>query len=216
MIKNANIGCGNRPIVGWLNYDNTPAIRIANSPIKYFLLRKLKLINSLHIKNIEWNKRNKIKFADVRNPLPFQNNEIQCIYSCHMLEHLSKETATFFLKECLRSLSPKGILRIVVPDLRQLVDSYILNGDADLFYSSLHITPPPIDTPRDKLKLLLIGGYRQHQCLYDSKSLKKILLKIGFEKVIEQAPGNTCIKNYGELNLSERSDESSLYIEASK
>ena len=214
MVKNINFGCGASPTKGWLNYDNSPSIKIANSPIKYFLLRKLKLLNSSQIKNIEWNKSNKVLFADATKKLPFTNNEVQYIYTSHMIEHLSKESAIKFLKECLRTLSPKGVLRIVLPDLRKLIDSYLENGDADLFIKESYLTAPPIETLIDKLKLTLIG-YRHHQWMYDSKSLSRILLDIGFGKVIEQKPGHTCMYNYGELNLSERS-ESSFFIEAIK
>ena len=65
-----------------------------------------------------------------------------------------------------------------------------------------------------KLKVFLIG-YRHHQWAYDSKSLTKILLELGFSRVIEQNPGSTCMSNYGELNLLERSDDS-IFIEAIK
>ena len=30
-----NIGCGSSPSKGWINFDNTPAIKLANSPLKY-------------------------------------------------------------------------------------------------------------------------------------------------------------------------------------
>ena len=73
-----------------------------------------------------------------------------------MLEHLSKKSANKFLKECLRILSPRGILRIVVPDLRKLVDSYIKNGDADFFLEESYLVPPAIETFRDKLKIILM------------------------------------------------------------
>ena len=153
-------------------------------------------------------------FADATKKLPFDNNEVQYIYSSHMLEHLSKESAKKFLKECLRILSPGGVLRISLPDLRKMIDSYLTQGDADAFIEDLYMIPPPIETPLDKLKLILIG-YRHHQWMYDSKSLSKILLGIGFGKVIEQKPGDTCMSNCGKLNLSERY-ESSFFIEAIK
>ena len=214
MIKRINIGCGDRPTKGWLNYDNSPSIDIANSPIKYFFLRKLKLLNSSQIQNIEWNKKNKILFADATKKLPFNSNEVKYIYSSHMLEHLSKKSARYFLNECFRILSTNGVLRVVVPDLRKLVESYIKHGDADFFIEESYLVPPSIETMRDKLKLILIG-YRHHQWMYDSKSLSRILSEIGFQNVMEKIPGNTSMKNYGELNLSERS-ESSIFIEAIK
>ena len=103
-----NIGCGNKPTKGWFNYDNSKSINIAASPIKYFLLRKLRLLNSSQTANIEWNIKNKILFLDATKKLPFENNQIQSIYSSHMLEHLSQKTAKNFLRECFRTLSLMG------------------------------------------------------------------------------------------------------------
>ena len=214
MIKRVNIGCGSTPTKGWINYDNSPSINIAASPIKYFLLRKLHLLNASQIEYIEMIKKNRILFADATKKLPFHTNEVQCIYSSHMLEHLSKRSANSFLKECLRILSPNGVLRLVLPDLRKLVNSYLADGDADLFIEDSFLIPPSVETLRDKFKLILVG-YRQHQWMYDSKSLTKIVLKAGFRKVLEQKPGYTCINNYGELDLLQRSEES-FYIEAIK
>lgn len=214
MFKRVNIGCGKKPTKGWINCDNSLSISIAVSPIKYFLLRKLLLLSSSQIENIEWIKENEILFVDATKKLPFNRNEIECIYSSHMFEHLSKKSAKYFLKECLRVLTPNGVLRLVLPDLRKLVNYYIDNGDADYFIEKSYLVPPPLETLRDKLKLILVG-YRHHQWMYDSKSLSKLLLDSGFREVIEQKPLNTSIKNVGVLNLAERSKES-FYIEAIK
>ena len=53
-----NIGCGTTPSAGWLNFDNTPAIKLANSPLKYRIAKLIGMLNKDHIKNIEWNKKN--------------------------------------------------------------------------------------------------------------------------------------------------------------
>ena len=214
MIKRVNIGCGQTPTKGWNNYDNSLALIISNSPVKYFFLKKMNLLSSSQIKNIEWNRRNKISFVNATKKLPFETNEIQCIYSCHMLEHLSRKSAAYFLKECLRTLSNNGILRLVLPDLKYLANNYLKYKDADIFLENSFLIPPPLETFQDKLKLLVIG-YRHHQWMYDSKSLTKKILEIGFRKVVEQEPGKTLIDNYGELDLFERS-RGSIFIEALK
>ena len=58
-----NIGCGTTPTEGYINLDNSLSIKIANFPFAYNVLRFLKLLKADQIKNIEWNKKNKIKFA---------------------------------------------------------------------------------------------------------------------------------------------------------
>ena len=67
MKTRVNIGCGTAPTPGWLNFDNSIAIKLANSPSLYFIARSLKLLNKSQINNIEWNKKNKISFENTRH-----------------------------------------------------------------------------------------------------------------------------------------------------
>jgi hypothetical protein len=65
-----NIGCGKTPTKGWKNYDNSPAIKLASSPLKYFIAKSLGLLNSDQIDNIEWLKKNNIEFVDATKKIP--------------------------------------------------------------------------------------------------------------------------------------------------
>ena len=131
-----------------------------------------------------------------------------------MLEHLSNNSANHFIKECNRVLRKGGILRIVVPDIKKIVDDYLLNKDADAFLERTLLVAPSLESLKSKMQFFFVG-YRHHQWMYDSKSLQKLLLKNGFDNPIEQSPGQTLILNTEGLNLSERSEES-IYIEAIK
>ncbi|APB34598.1 type 11 methyltransferase [Gloeomargarita lithophora Alchichica-D10] len=62
---------------------------------------------------------------DLRKKLPFQENTFDLIYHSHVLEHLTRIDAENFLGECYRILKPNGILRIVVPDLENIVREYM-------------------------------------------------------------------------------------------
>jgi len=209
-----NIGCGRSPSNGWLNYDNSLALKLSKYPSITFILKALNLLNEEQIKNIEWNRNNKINFANASKKLPFKNDSIDVIYSSHMLEHLSRSEAINFIFEVRRSLSNGGILRISVPDLRKLVERYIGNSDADAFVENTLLADVKLNSIKDKLKLLVIG-FRHHQWMYDGKSLSKLLLDCGFTRVFILDPGITKIKNHEGLNLYERSDES-IYVEAIK
>ena len=77
MSKRVNIGCGTNPAEGWINMDNSLAIKLANSPFIYRLAKLLKLLNSSQIDNIEWNRNNSIQFADATKNLPFEENSIE-------------------------------------------------------------------------------------------------------------------------------------------
>lgn len=59
--------------------------------------------------------------------IPFEDGSADVVYHSHVLEHFNKEDGKIFLKECFRVLKPNGIVRIVVPDLEQIVRQYLLN-----------------------------------------------------------------------------------------
>ena len=209
-----NIGCGKTPTEGWINFDNSPSIKLANSPFKYFFARILRFLNNKQIENINWNKKNKILFADAKKYIPLPNDSAECIYTSHMIEHLSKEESVSFLNEAFRVLEPGGILRIAVPDLKLAVNFYVQTQDADAFMEKIFLAPPPINTIKEKISLFFTG-YRQHQWMYDEKSLSKLIKKFGFRKIFICKAGETNILNPHNLNLHERSDES-VYLEARK
>ena len=214
MMHRINFGCGKNPTKDWLNFDNSPAIILANSPIKYWFIKNLKLLSKEQIENINWNKKNKIYFLDVKKKLPLENDSVECIYASHMLEHLSRKGAFFFINESLRVLKKEGVLRLSVPDLQIIINDYKQNNNADAFMEKILVAPPPIETIKQKI-LLFFSGYRHHQWMYDEKSLVKLLKKIGFKDVFVCKAGETNITNPGHLNLYERSEES-VYVEAIK
>lgn len=55
----------------------------------------------------------------------FTNDSFEAIYHSHVLEHFSKSQAQKFIQECYRVLRPQGVLRIAVPDMEQIIRSYI-------------------------------------------------------------------------------------------
>jgi predicted SAM-dependent methyltransferase len=56
--------------------------------------------------------------------IPFKNETFDMVYHSNVIEHFSKEDAPKFLKECYRVLKPEGIIRVVFPDLEQIVNHY--------------------------------------------------------------------------------------------
>jgi predicted SAM-dependent methyltransferase len=209
-----NIGCGRTPTEGWFNFDNSPAIKFANSPIKYKIAQLFWLLDVGQIENIEWNIKNKIGFADATKLIPLKDNSAECIYSCHMVDHLSREGVLVFLSEALRVLEIGGVLRVAVPDLRIAINEYLDSEDADNFMDGILVQAPAIKTIRQKLKLL-VAGYRHHQWMYDGKSLCKLFESCGFKEVQVFDNGNTKIVNPQGLNLFERCEQS-VYVEGKK
>ncbi len=62
---------------------------------------------------------------DLRKVLPFADESFAAVYHSHVLEHLPRERALPFLKECFRVLKGQGIIRVVVPDLESVAALYL-------------------------------------------------------------------------------------------
>jgi predicted SAM-dependent methyltransferase len=58
------------------------------------------------------------------NGIPYPDNYFEVVYHSQVLEHIPKDKAPFFIQECHRVLKPGGIIRVVAPDLENIVDEY--------------------------------------------------------------------------------------------
>ena len=66
--------------------------------------------------------------VDVHNLLqgfPYPDGQFDVVYHSQVLEHVPKEKAAAFQRECLRVLKPGGVLRVVVPDLENIATEYL-------------------------------------------------------------------------------------------
>lgn len=69
---------------------------------------------------------------DLSTGIPLPNASCEVVYHSHVLEHLKRSDAQFFMRECFRVLKPGGILRVAVPDLEQVCRQYLLTLDQAL------------------------------------------------------------------------------------
>jgi predicted SAM-dependent methyltransferase len=70
--------------------------------------------------------------ANLLKGVPFADNSVDVVYHSHVLEHFWDTDGLSFMKECFRVLKPNGIIRVVVPDLEQIVRVYLTNLEAGL------------------------------------------------------------------------------------
>jgi hypothetical protein len=208
-----NVGCGASPTPGWLNFDNSLTVRLAQLPLAGVVARTgvLRLARASFFQRAAGGE---IRWADAVRRIPVPDAAAEVVYSSHMLEHLDRREAASFLGEVLRILVPAGKLRIVVPDLRRLVSRYIQDGDADALVSDTLLAHAKPHSWSERLRLLLVG-YRGHSWMYDEASLCQFLEASGFTSARPLPPGETTINDPGALNLRERDDES-IYVEADK
>jgi predicted SAM-dependent methyltransferase len=208
-LQRVNVGCGLTPTAGWINFDNSPALRLPVPLLKLMTVAGLASQESL--KFSEAAPRLGIRRA-VAWRLPLRNGSVGVVYSSHMLEHLEPVEARLFLREVRRVLNPGGVLRLAVPDLLKLVQDYLASGDADGFVSRTRLASPSYRTPRSRLRVI-VAGARHHLWMYDGRSLGALLRAEGFVSPHELPPGETLIPNPAPLDLRERESES-VYVEA--
>lgn len=221
-----NIGCGLTTPLGWLNIDSSLNARFAQWPALRKILVLLRII-PLAQANIPWPRD--IYIYDVRRGLPFPDNSVEAIYCSHFLEHLSREDAQIFIKECYRLLDTKGIIRIIVPDLTQCVEEYIkkigqikqgilINElPAERFLEALNIFE------RDSInKNIFLRFYKKiifnkniHRWMYDEYALGFFLRQYNFFNIQRRGCYESLIKDIRKLDTPMRFDKA-VCLEAQK
>lgn len=107
--------------------------------------------------------------ACVDNLSFIENNSVEVVYTCHVLEHFKRRQTLQVLKEWYRVLKPEGILRIAVPDFEAICKVYEK-------YKDLSLVIGPLFGRQDYL-------YNIHYNMFDFNSLNKTLNEAGFNKV---------------------------------
>jgi len=160
----------------------------------------------------EFARRNGYTFKqlDVRNGLPYQDESVDIILASHFLEHLNREEGEQFLKECFRVLKPRGVIRLSVPDSKLLVQKY-LKGEI-MEYRHVNVGVENAGDEAEALFHLLLAG---HKTVYDEKSLKGLLEKIGFIRA-KRMPFNKSRSKAIEKQTFDMYPTLSLYMEAEK
>lgn len=115
--------------------------------------------------------------VDVRYGLPYPDGSTELLNASHLIEHLNRDEATYFLKECRRILKPDGKLRIGTPDLNKLIEAYT-QGDMERFNE--HQPDEYRDSPSqaDRFWRILTPD---HKTIYDYEALKQLLEETGFK-----------------------------------
>jgi predicted SAM-dependent methyltransferase len=191
-----NIGCGLSGIHGWHNLDNSPTITLARIP----------LLNRL-LKTPAWPRD--VQHYDVRKGFRFPNGSVRYIYSSHTFEHFTYEESLAIAKECFRVLAPRGILRVVVPDLGLIVREYLADTQplaAQHFLSRLGLNHSFHD---------MVHPGSNHSQMFDAKALVHLLRTAAFNEVEVSMYRQSAIPEIDQIELEVRRNES-LYVEAKK
>ncbi|MEZ4671550.1 MAG: methyltransferase domain-containing protein [Anaerolineae bacterium] len=213
--KRIHLGCGLNTPTDWINVDGSWNARFAKYPLLTRLSRYLHVVPSAQL-SIPWNPD--ILIHDLRKPLPFPTNSISAVYTSHTLEHLYLDEAQNLLRESFRVLQAGGVLRVVVPDVRAIVDEYVSQ-------EALPNSPDEVAhlLPADRLnrRLLLRSphapsgnmlyrwysttfDFHSHKWMYDKASLMHHFIEAGFIDVQDMAFHDSRIEDIENIELAER------------
>lgn len=166
------------------------------------------------IKNKDWYNidafpRTGVDFVcDASSRLPFTNNRFNGIYSEHFFEHLTPKQATNFLSECLRVLTPNGILRLSIPDGELYLKNYFHNREWILERRNAKFR-----TPMEVINEVFRQDFEHHYC-YDFETLSLWLKEAGFTDIVRVGFENGSCPEL-QVDKESRSFES-MYVEAKK
>jgi len=98
-----------------------------------------------------------------------ENDSVETIYNCHVLEHFKRREVRKVLLEWNRVLTPYCVLRISVPDFEKLCEIYQRYGKLDMVLGGIF-------GRGDYL-------YNIHYNVFDFNSIKQLLESCGFMNV---------------------------------
>jgi predicted SAM-dependent methyltransferase len=207
-----HVGCGPITPKGWENLDASWNLLAARVPGLRGLLKATGLI-SKNAAKFNWSQN--IRYCNLNNGLPFKDGEASVVYASHVLEHLSRRHARAFVEEAYRVLKPKGVIRLVVPDLEMMARTYLeqleeqgTNGKqpADELMMHMHTCPDH----GDSVPLKLYRGYLDtlsHKWMYDRNSLKQLLAAAGFRELELCSYLDSRIPNIAEVERENRFED---------
>lgn len=109
----------------------------------------------------------------------FEDNSVDLIYNCHILEHFKRYQIENVLKV-------GGILRVAVPDFEKLVEVYLKTKDLKLILG------------------LLVGRQdypeNTHYIVFDYSYLSEVLQKVGFKNIHRYDWRQTIHKDYDDYS----------------
>jgi len=197
-----NLGSGLSVAEGWINIDGSLNALVSRWPT--MILRACYRFSDVRQwysreEYIKILKENRFVHHRLDYGIPFKSESIDYLYSSHMLEHLFLEDAKILLMEAYRSLKPRGIIRLAVPDLEHAFGLYE-KGEKE---KALSYFFAPIRS----------AAYEQHHYMYDFDLLKALLESVGFGGVEKFA---FQVGKVPDVEKLDNRPEETLFVEAKK
>lgn len=115
---------------------------------------------------------------DATKPFHWKDNEVDIIFSSHLLEHFSRQEGMEFLRECHRVMKPGGVIRISVPDGRLVTRQYVEGDIMEQRFINIGVERASDDA--EAFYELLLAN---HKTVYDEAALRGMLSAAGFRNI---------------------------------
>ena len=148
--------------------------------------------------------------ADLRQPLPFDDQSVDFIHSEDFLVQLTIEEALNFLRECRRILKSDGVMRLLTPDLEKFARMYLEQPDW-LVETWERFVGVPLKT-RTACEVFNIGVRMAGQFHYDRSTFKQVAALCGFHAYEVMANTSTHPELRG-IDLRRPDESISMYFE---
>jgi SAM-dependent methyltransferase len=235
-----NLGSSARVAPGWTNVDKSWLLRLARWPRFASALHRARIVSELRYERLR-RLDSDVVCWNLKRGIPFPDGTFDVVYHSHVLEHLERDEAPGFLRECRRVLKPGGVLRVVVPDLEQLARRYVgvverspdgasaaeHAAAVDEIFDQMVLRVPRARAEQPALVRLLetvfVGDMARsgtmHRWMYDRFSLGRLLGDAGFVNAKTFDAGTSQIEGWVAFCLDTQEDgspykPSSAYVEA--
>lgn len=146
-------------------------------------------------------------FLDASSRWPMADGSVRLVYADNVIEHLSLDQGRALLHEAYRCLQPGGVIRLVTPDLRKHVDTYLagdaaVDGDLAAAYRQIGVR---VEHPIDLVRIPVENFLHHEGYVYDAAALAAEMRAAGFTEVRECTIGRSEVPELD--GLDGRTDE---------
>jgi SAM-dependent methyltransferase len=211
-----HIGCGLTYLEGWINCDGGPSTRLFSllpAPARW-LLKRSGLLGRGRLSFWQFLEQHPIVSLNALHRWPFESDSVDIIYSSHLIDCFTQPEILQFFQQAARVLKPGGQIRLLGMSLSLAVQTYLQQGDARLLTSVVSFPHPGEGTLATRLKRAVWPPVL-YRAQMDFRSYQTMLSSLGFEEIVELAPGQTTIAGLEPVNLWQRHGES-VIVEARK
>ena len=131
---------------------------------------------------------------DATKPFNLPSDSFDCVFSEHMIEHITYKQGEHMLQECYRVLKPGGVIRIITPSLGFLLRAISADRSdlEDAYYKwSVKTWCPDVKNPTAAHFIDNFMRNWSHTFIYDHACMRSTLQDCGFTEVRERELGDS-------------------------